>query len=118
MICRTCGTDIADKALICYRCGTATTEAKFKPPAAGRRGVPRAVIAVIIAALLVLLAFFLLHSRGLTTTGAAPERFGPQVQQLQQVEAVQQVVQVELPGCLCRADRTMAAHTMRRLVPQ
>jgi zinc-ribbon domain len=29
--CRQCGTEIADKALICYRCGTPTTEAKFKP---------------------------------------------------------------------------------------
>ena len=31
MTCRQCGTEIADKALICYRCGTPTTEAKFKP---------------------------------------------------------------------------------------
>ena len=31
MQCRQCGIEIADKALICYRCGTATTEAKFKP---------------------------------------------------------------------------------------
>ena len=110
MQCRKCGTEIAEKALICYRCGTATTEAKFKPPPpAGRRGMPRVVIAVIIVALLVLLAFFLLHSRGLTTTDAAPERFGPQVQQvqqLQQIVQVVQVVQIELPGRL------------RRLVPQ
>ncbi len=33
MLCRQCGTEIADKALICYRCGTATTEARVKPPA-------------------------------------------------------------------------------------
>ncbi len=32
MLCRQCGTEIADKALICYRCGTATTEARVKPP--------------------------------------------------------------------------------------
>ena len=32
MTCRNCGTEIADKALICYRCGTATTEPKVKPP--------------------------------------------------------------------------------------
>ena len=32
MICRNCGTEIADKALICYRCGTATTEPRVKPP--------------------------------------------------------------------------------------
>ena len=75
MTCRTCGTDIADKALICYRCGTATTEAKFKPaPVAGRRRRPLVVVAAIVLALLVLLAFFLLHSRGLTSE-AWPDRF-------------------------------------------
>ena len=31
MKCRNCGTEIADKALICYRCGVATTEAKYQP---------------------------------------------------------------------------------------
>ena len=31
MQCRQCGTEIADKALICYKCGTATTEAKYQP---------------------------------------------------------------------------------------
>ncbi len=41
MICRTCGTEIADKALVCYRCGQATAEPRFKPgvPAAARRRV-------------------------------------------------------------------------------
>jgi hypothetical protein len=38
MQCRQCGTEIADKALICYKCGTATTEAKFKPHTPSRRG--------------------------------------------------------------------------------
>jgi uncharacterized membrane protein YvbJ len=33
MICKHCGTEIADKALICYRCGNATTEPRIKPPA-------------------------------------------------------------------------------------
>ena len=33
MICTNCGTEIADKALICYRCGRATTEPRVKPPA-------------------------------------------------------------------------------------
>jgi uncharacterized membrane protein YvbJ len=32
MLCRQCGTDIADKALICYKCGAATTDAKVQPP--------------------------------------------------------------------------------------
>ena len=35
MICKHCGTEIADKALICYRCGSATTEPRVKPPADG-----------------------------------------------------------------------------------
>jgi uncharacterized membrane protein YvbJ len=65
MLCRNCGTEIADKALICYKCGTATTEAKYKAPAGGihykeRRGIPKALIAVIVLALLVLLLFLLL----------------------------------------------------------
>jgi hypothetical protein len=32
MICKFCGTEIADKALICYKCGHATTEPRIKPP--------------------------------------------------------------------------------------
>jgi hypothetical protein len=40
MQCRQCGTEIADKALICYRCGTATTEAKYKPAPIGRQRSP------------------------------------------------------------------------------
>jgi hypothetical protein len=32
MNCTHCGTTIADKALICYRCGNATTEPRIKPP--------------------------------------------------------------------------------------
>jgi hypothetical protein len=32
MTCKHCGATIADKALICYRCGNATTEPRIKPP--------------------------------------------------------------------------------------
>ena len=35
MICTHCGTEIADKALICYRCGNATTDPRVKPPSEG-----------------------------------------------------------------------------------
>ncbi len=35
MTCKHCGTEIADKALICYRCGNATTERRIKPPDEG-----------------------------------------------------------------------------------
>jgi hypothetical protein len=53
MQCRKCGIEIADKALICYRCGTATVEARVKPPA-GRPKRPSLV--PLVAALLVMLA--------------------------------------------------------------
>jgi hypothetical protein len=65
MKCRNCGTEIAEKALICYRCGTATTEAKYQPYVKpGRRRTSTIVYVVIAIALLVLLAWFLLHSSG------------------------------------------------------
>ena len=56
MVCRQCGTEIADKALICYKCGTATTEAKHKPYVAPRRRATSTIVwAVIGVAVLVLL---------------------------------------------------------------
>lgn len=63
MLCRNCGTDIADKALICYRCGTATVEAKYKPyePPTVRSRVPLVAGAVALV-LLALVLYFLLHS--------------------------------------------------------
>jgi hypothetical protein len=58
MKCRQCGTEIADKALICFRCGTATTEAKYKPvPVGGRRG-PSPLIVLIVLMLLVLAGIY------------------------------------------------------------
>lgn len=65
MQCRNCGTEIAEKALICYRCGTPTTEAKYKPYEPGARRTSSAFIVagvLTLVALLVLLAFFLLNS--------------------------------------------------------
>ena len=56
MTCRFCQTDIADNALICYRCGRATTDPKVKPPTEGsifehrrRSRWPVVVVAVIVA---------------------------------------------------------------------
>lgn len=58
MKCRHCGTEIADKALICYRCGEATTAPRVAPPPPPReRGPWPVVIAMLIliaAAVLVL----------------------------------------------------------------
>jgi len=64
MICKHCGTEIADKALICYKCGNATTEPRIKPPADGplferpRRSPLPVVIIVLIVIALMLLAWF------------------------------------------------------------
>ena len=59
MICKYCGTEIADKALICYRCGNATTEPRIKPPAEGplferprRSRMPVVIVVLIVLALL------------------------------------------------------------------
>jgi hypothetical protein len=60
MQCRSCGAEIADKALICYRCGTATTEARYQPAevrqqSSRSRLVPTVIaLAVLVAAVLYL----------------------------------------------------------------
>jgi protein-S-isoprenylcysteine O-methyltransferase Ste14 len=57
MICKNCGTEIADKALICYRCGQATFEAKRQPPPPPRRA--SALIVTVALIVLILAALFL-----------------------------------------------------------
>jgi len=71
MRCRQCGTEIADKALICYRCGTATTEAKFKPPAASdrRSSSKTLIVAGVVLALLIVLAIVFFVARSNTASG-------------------------------------------------
>jgi uncharacterized membrane protein YvbJ len=59
MKCRNCGTEIADKALICYRCGIATTEARYQPAELHDRRSrlrPSNIIWIVIAILLLALA--------------------------------------------------------------
>ena len=61
MTCKHCGANIADKALICYRCGTATTEPRVKPPDEGpifqkRRRSPLPIVLIVILIVLALLA--------------------------------------------------------------
>jgi uncharacterized membrane protein YvbJ len=61
MQCRNCGAEIADKALICYRCGTATADAKYRPAPIRRRSRPsRMITVVIVVAVLLLVALYLL----------------------------------------------------------
>ena len=44
MVCRQCGTEIADKAIICYKCGTATAIPAARPAGSSGRtagqGIP------------------------------------------------------------------------------
>jgi len=76
MICAHCGTEIADKALICYRCGNATTEPRITPPDQGSlfdrpRRSRWPLVAVVVVILLALVAAWALgfleplFSRGL-----------------------------------------------------
>ena len=60
MVCRFCGAEIADKAIICYRCGNATEDARRQPaklPArpgsgwVGRLTPVLALVALVLAAL-------------------------------------------------------------------
>jgi hypothetical protein len=69
MVCRKCGTEIADKALICYRCGAAVTEPIFQPAmASSRRSSSNLVASVLALVLLVLLALYM----GRMSTGDMP----------------------------------------------
>jgi len=56
MQCRNCGTEIADKAIVCYRCGVGTTEPVRKPATlpSSRTGPP--LVAGILPLLLALAA--------------------------------------------------------------
>ena len=65
MICKYCETEIADKALICYRCGHATTEPRIKPPSEGslfdrprRSRFPIVAIVILVVVLALLAVWF------------------------------------------------------------
>jgi len=56
MLCKHCGTEIADKAIICYRCGVGTTEPVRQPPA--RRGKLNPLFSFVTVIFLLLVALF------------------------------------------------------------
>jgi uncharacterized membrane protein YvbJ len=56
MQCRNCGAEIADKALICYRCGTATTEARYQPAPIRRRRSSSTMLRTIVLVIVILAA--------------------------------------------------------------
>ena len=63
MNCRKCGTEIADKAIVCYKCGTATTEPVFRPPADRTRRGSKVMLTTSLAALALLVAASAFFSR-------------------------------------------------------
>ena len=65
MKCAHCETEIADKALICYRCGNPTTAPRIKPPSEGSlfdrpRKSRRPMIIVVVLLIAALIAAWLL----------------------------------------------------------
>jgi len=54
MRCRNCGTEIADKAIVCYRCGVGTTEPVRKPVVLQKRSGGLPLVAVLLPLLLAL----------------------------------------------------------------
>lgn len=75
MKCSNCNSEIADKALICYRCGNATTAPRIKPPAEQslfvrprRSRWPMFVIVIVIVAALILAWLF---SGGVASSASA-----------------------------------------------
>ena len=66
MRCKHCGTEIAEKAIVCYRCGTATTDPVRKPAEIRRRrGRAVPIVLAILAALLALLFGYEYHVFGI-----------------------------------------------------
>lgn len=61
MNCRQCGTEIADKAIVCYRCGAPTADPVRRPPVAARRERGRGSPAIELIIAVLLLLFFALY---------------------------------------------------------
>jgi hypothetical protein len=59
MLCSNCGTEIADKAIVCFRCGQATVAAVRKPAALRKSSPWRTLASAVTFIVLVLAALFL-----------------------------------------------------------
>jgi hypothetical protein len=70
MQCRSCGAEIADKAIVCYRCGAATTDPVRRPAVVRARRNPLVSLVALVA--LVLLALYLGQA---SRTAANPDYF-------------------------------------------
>jgi hypothetical protein len=49
--CRACGAEIADKAIVCYKCGTPTAEEAVRPSARGHAGPNWLLVAILLLVL-------------------------------------------------------------------
>jgi hypothetical protein len=56
MQCRQCGTEIADKAIVCFRCGVPTTDPVRRAVPVRRKGSP--LLALVAMAALLLIALY------------------------------------------------------------
>jgi hypothetical protein len=57
MLCTHCGTEIADKAIICFRCGAGTTDPVRQPARLPQRRSP--LLGFVVVAMLLLLALYM-----------------------------------------------------------
>ena len=64
MQCRNCGTEIADKAIVCYRCGVGTTDPVRKPVPIRPVGRGMPLVAGIVPLLLALAAVIVAEPSG------------------------------------------------------
>jgi len=69
MLCKHCGTEIADKAIICFRCGAGTTDPVRQAAPLKRRGNP--LLSFVTVVLLLLLALYLGQA---SASADAPDR--------------------------------------------
>ncbi len=64
MQCRNCGTEIADKAIVCYRCGVGTSDPVRKPVPIRPSGRGPSLVAGIVPLLLALVALVMADRSG------------------------------------------------------
>ncbi len=68
MICRQCGTEIADKAIVCYRCGRSTTEPVRPPGGPPARSIWGTLVSIASILVLIVAGLFM----GTAATGEMP----------------------------------------------
>jgi len=81
MQCRSCGTEIADKAIICYRCGAGTTDPVRKPvpippPGGAWPSMVMVIVPFVLALTLLLLSDTTDYPETMTTAAALSAGLG------------------------------------------